>query len=226
MVVEGIRTDKTTYVLGENVNVSLNGRCGIGMNYFAIDILVSTDNQQTWTKVLHWFEIMGCLSPTWSDTWVRDVGNFNAPSIIGDMYVGAAHAFGTGAGQIIVSTKVNIRQPFPPNKGELGVTTSPGGAFVDLNGVQQASTTPFRAIIDAGLYDVRIRKEGYVTVQDVAIVNSGSVTELNYTLTPGGDGLEGLIKYLPWVALAGGIVVAAKIGSDVIAAKRRGEKRG
>lgn len=217
MSVTGIRTNKDTYIIGEVIRVQLDGTCGFGNNFFSIDIKVSTD-QKNWTTFSNWTEVMVCV---FTQDWTRDVGSMIAPPVIGDYYIGCAHAAGIGAGKILYSKKITVRHPFPPNKGELFITTRPSGAYVDINGVQQVGTTPMRQVLNAGAYTIRVRKEGYVTVETTAFVVASEVLALDFQLVPGGDGIYGLIRYIPWILLAAGVVIFAKIGSDMISARKR-----
>lgn len=215
MPVTGLRTNKENYVVGEEIFVQLDGTCGFGDNLFSLDIKNSRD-QQNWTTFANYTEVMACVFTT---TWSRDVGSMIAPSVIGDYYIGCSHT--VGFGEVLFVKKINVRQPLPPNKGELYVKTAPSGANVFIDGVQQAGTTPFRKVLDAGAYTIKVNKEGYKTVEATVFLVPGEVTEMEVMLELGGDGVYGLIKYIPWIALAGGIIVAAKVGSDMIATRKK-----
>lgn len=89
---------------------------------------------------------------------------------------------------VVVEDKAGVAIPFPAYKptaktisGMLAVITKPDRAKVYINGVYYG-LTPFRQEMEAGLYAVSIKLDGYQMVAEKVMIRAKNITEMDLTL--------------------------------------------
>jgi hypothetical protein len=81
----------------------------------------------------------------------------------------------TALGYEIFSTKGDIVQ-----NGLLFVDSSPGNANIYINGKKESSETGAKLSLPDGVYDISLRKSGYVEWRDKVTLSGGTVKFINY----------------------------------------------
>ena len=86
--------------------------------------------------------------------------------------------------ETVVEKILVAEKPERPGKGRIFVDTSPGQAWVFVDGIIHPYPTDTVIEVDPGLHKVRIEKSGYKTYETEVVVEEGKTVEIRHKLEP------------------------------------------